>query len=307
MDADQMLARIEGRLQRIEEIVRQLAAAHAEIGRALNATLFSQAIYLGDHRALTFLQNGQKIFVDTRSIDVGTHLLLDGRWEANYMAAFGRLLRPGHTVLDIGANHGVYALVAGKQVGAQGKVFAFEPNSQLCDLLRASVSVNGLDPVIQVVHCAVADTDGETVLAFDEHWAARGQIRPDVEGVSPRDDASRRSERVRCVALDSFLGGLGRSVDVVKMDVEGSEGLVLEGMKNLIERSPHLKIMMEFCPSMLAAFPRDAKFVIGFLEARRFMPWAIGDDGSTVPVSWPSLMEQPDRVRNILVSREAIA
>lgn len=302
-----MLADIDGRLRRIEETLSRLTAAQGQLGRAMNATLFSQSVYLGDHRALTFLQNGQKMFVDTRSIDVGTHLLLDGWWEPDYMAAFGRLLKPGQCVLDIGANHGIYALVAAQRVGTSGKVVAFEPNAQLCDLLRASVSVNGLENIVEVVQCAVGNADGEAVLAFDEHWAARGQVRSRAEAPATAREAGERSERVRCITLDSFFADAHRPVDLVKMDVEGSEGLVLDGMKNLVERSPHLRIMMEFCPSMLSTHLRDAAFVIEFLESRKFMAWAIESDGNVKPVSWSGMLGEPDVVRNIIASREAIA
>ena len=306
MDVEQILADMDGRLRRIEEILNRLTAAQDQLGRAMNATRFAQSVYLGDHRALTFLQNGQKMFVDTRSIDVGTHLLLDGWWEPDYMAAFNRLLRPGQCVLDIGANHGIYALVAAQRVGPHGRIVAFEPNAQLCDLLRASVSVNGLANIVEVVQCAVGDTDGEATLEFDEHWAAHGQIRPHIEAPATVRGMAARSERVRCIALDSFFADVARPVDLVKMDVEGSEGLVLDGMKRLIERSPHLRIMMEFCPSMLAEYPRDADFVIEFLEGRKFMPWAIESDGNVKPVSWSGMSREPDAVRNIIASRQAI-
>ena len=307
MDVERMLADIDGRLRRIEETLNRLTAAHGQLGRAMNATLFSQSVYLGDHRALTFLQNGQKMFVDTRSVDVGTHLLLDGWWGPDYVTAFGRLLKPGQCVLDIGANHGVYALVAARRVGPRGRVIAFEPNAQLCDLIRASVSVNGLEKIVEVVQCAVGDADGEATLEFDEHWAARGRVRSGVEAPAMAGGAAARSERVRCVALDSFFANADRPVDLVKMDVEGSEGPVLDGMKRLVERSPHLRIMMEFCPSMLATHPRDAGFVIEFLESRKFMAWAIESDGNVKPVSWSGMSSEPDVVRNVIASREAIA
>jgi hypothetical protein len=59
MDVERMLADIDGRLRRIEETLNRLTAAHGQLGRAMNATLFSHSVYFGDHRALTFLQNGQ--------------------------------------------------------------------------------------------------------------------------------------------------------------------------------------------------------------------------------------------------------
>ena len=204
-----MLAEIDGRLRRIEETLSRLTAAQGQLGRAMNATLFAIG-HLGDHRALTFLQNGQKMFVDTRSIDVGTHLLLDGWWEPDYMAAFSRLLKPGQCVLDIGANHGIYALVAAQRVGPRGKVVAFEPNAQLCDLLRASVSVNGLEKIVEVVQCAVGDSDGEADARIRR---ALGGPRagPDPASMHLRRPAGQARDRSGCAASPSTVSSPMRS------------------------------------------------------------------------------------------------
>jgi hypothetical protein len=58
----------------------------------------SQSVYLGDHIACTYLQNGWRIFVDTRSFDVGIHLLMGGVWETMHSRVFERML-PGRTLV----------------------------------------------------------------------------------------------------------------------------------------------------------------------------------------------------------------
>lgn len=126
--------RLDGLDQRFARFERRLEEAIAYLGIRANRILDSQAIYLGDHTAVTFLQGGLRILVDTRSLDIGIHLLTLGQWETAYTTLFTRLLRPGHTVLDIGANHGVYALMAAQLVGPAGCVHAFEPNPRLAYL-----------------------------------------------------------------------------------------------------------------------------------------------------------------------------
>ena len=283
-------------------------------------TLFSQAAYLGDHRALTYLRNGQKIFVDTRSVDIGTHILLGGTWEANYMAAFARQIRAGDIVLDIGANHGIYALAAGAQVGSKGHVYAFEASCHFSELIRASISVNGLDSVVSIINAAVAAATGEAVLGFDDHWSGRGHlVSPSVNEGAPSPTGSERlpqplglpreskTEKIRCVALDEYFADPMTTIDVVKMDIEGGEGPALQGMAGLLERSPRVKIMMEFCPRMMSRFDCNATDVIAMLEAGGFMCWTINADSSLAPVRWPALLEAPDMIRNVLVSRQAVA
>ena len=282
--------------------------------------MFSQAAYLGDYRALTYLRNGQKIFVDTRSVDIGTHVLLGGTWEANCMAAFARQVRTGDTVLDIGANHGIYALAAGAQVGPKGHVHAFEASRHFSELIRASISINGLDSVVSVINAAVAAATGEATLCFDDHWSGSGHLvlRSGTEETAFSTEPERlplplplprksKSERVRCVALDEYFADPAMTIDVMKMDIEGAEGLALKGMAKLLERSRRIKIMMEFCPLMMSRFECNAEDTIAILEAGGFMCWNINPDSSLAAVGWPAMLESPATVRNVLVSRQNVA
>ena len=111
------LEAILARLSRLDVMESRLEHAIPFITDNSNRLVGSQSVYLGDHTAVTFLGNGQRIFVDTRSMDVGIHLLTLGEWEQTDMALFGKMLAPGDVVLDIGANHGVYALHAALAVG----------------------------------------------------------------------------------------------------------------------------------------------------------------------------------------------
>src|SRR2546428_9248136 len=105
MEPGDKLNEIERRMKRVEELLARITSQFEALiqGRQQNAqeVLFSQVAYLGDHRALTYLRSGQKIFVDTRCVDVATHLMFGGYWEPHYATAFSRFLKPGHVVLDI--------------------------------------------------------------------------------------------------------------------------------------------------------------------------------------------------------------
>jgi FkbM family methyltransferase len=241
-------------------------------------------------------------------------------WEPNYMAAFARQVRAGDTVLDIGANHGVYALAAGAQVGPSGHVYAFEASRHFCDLIRASISVNGLDSVVSIVNAAVTAAAGEAVLRFDDQWSGGGHLDghsdadtspvvfdeerlPRPLGLPPKT----RAETVRCISLDEYFADPATTIDVVKMDIEGAEGIALQGMVGVLERSPRIKIMMEFCPRMMSQFDCDAGSAVALLEARGFMCWTINPDSSLIPARWPALLETPDTIQNLLVSRQNVA
>jgi FkbM family methyltransferase len=309
MENTHQLTELSNRLRKIEEAVASISANLAALAQAHNQgvreILFSQVAYLGDYRALTYLRSGQKIFVDTRSVDIGTHLMWGGQWEPEYVAAFLKLLKPGDKVLDVGANHGVYALLAAPKVAPVGHVYAFEPSRNFCELIRASVSVNGLDQLVTVVNRAVADREFDTDLLADVHWSGGGHLIGE-GGDAPQADTNLLRETVHCITLDDYFPNPADTVNVVKMDVEGAEGLVLKGMAGLIDRSPTLKIMMEFSPKMLARFPCDAVFVRDFLESRGFMCWTIRPDGSLAPAGWESLLASPTALQNIVLSRQGL-
>lgn len=300
---DELIQQLSEKLSRLENTVsaltNQFGAFGQQVASALNATLYSQSVYLGNNKALTFLRNGQKIFVDTRSVDIGTHLLMEGLWEQNYVQAFIGMLKPGDTVLDIGANHGVYSLLAAQAVGGSGKIFAFEPNPNFADLIRSSISVNGLDNIVTLVQAGVAEREQEVDLVLDQNFSGRGHLNT-IHDVSQKDIR----HRVKCIVLDDHPGLRDVRVDAIKMDIEGAEGLALHGMGKLIERSPRIKIMLEFCSSMLDRYGINAQQVVEFLESRRFMCWSIGNDGKIFPTSWKQVLaEDPYKIRNIIASR----
>jgi FkbM family methyltransferase len=301
---------VASRLDRLDASVHGMASDLQSLARAAGVThdvLFSQAVYLGDHRALTYLQTGQKIFVDTRSVDIGTHLMMGGMWESNYAQAFCSLLKPGDVVLDIGANHGFYSLIAAQRIAPGGHVYAFEPGRNFYDLICASVSVNGLGSVVSVANLALGDSEGELILAYDPHFSGGGHLEIG-EAAGAGADGARAlvRETVKVVALDDYLGTQLATVDVIKMDIEGAEGLALKGMAKIIDRSRNIKMMMEFCPTMMNAFAFDAKFVVHFLESRGFMCWEIGVDGGLIPSRWQNLLREPDVIRNVIVSRQGL-
>jgi len=309
MEANNTLEEVNRRLQRVEVLLarlgQQIEALTKSRQQLVQDVLFSQSAYLGDHRALTYLRSGQKMFVDTRCIDVGSHLLLGGTWEPNYAAAFARLLKPGQIVLDIGANHGFYALLAAGHVAPTGHVYAFEPNPRLSSLIKDSILVNGLASLITLVEKAVTNQEGAMLLVFQDRHSAGGHLQAD----SPQSAAPSEQSDLTCsvegVVLDRHFPDL--RVDVVKMDIEGAEGGALTGMVALIERSPEIKIMMEFSPKLMSRFSQNAEYVTEFLRSRGFACWLISADGSLVRAQWPALLADREAIQNVIVSRQALA
>lgn len=155
------------------------------------------------------------------------------------LAYLKKILSPGKVFIDVGANFGVYTLVAGKLVGETGTVLAFEPTAQSFVVLQQNIELNRFTNV-RAFQVALAQTRGEA-------WLYHGS---DPVGNSLGKDpfCGNEGEQVQTEALDNVLAASRIAhVDAIKIDVEGAEELVLRGaMRCLSEQRPI--VIFEFNP-----------------------------------------------------------
>jgi FkbM family methyltransferase len=130
----------------------------------------------------------------------------------------GKLLRPGHTFLDAGANIGIYSLMASRMVGPQGKVIAVEAGSFNADCLRNNCELNRIKNV-QCVQVGLSDKHEELTLACSDYGNRSGNSFIGTSSIT---------EVVTCRPLHDLLESLQiGKVDGVKIDIEGFEWKVL--------------------------------------------------------------------------------
>ena len=141
-------------------------------------------------------------------------------------------LQPGMTVIDAGAHHGLYTLLASKGVGKRGQVIAFEPSSRERKRLRRHLWVNRCKNV-NVLACALGDERREADLFLvegREDWC--NSLR------APQIDARTVAVRVEVERVDDVLERLGVSrVDLIKLDIEGAELSFLQGARTTLASS----------------------------------------------------------------------
>lgn len=171
---------------------------------------------------------------------LGSTLTFDG-FEPNERAFVQNFLKPGMTVIDIGAHHGFYTLLASKIVGTGGKVFAFEPSPRERSALRFNLSLNRCKNVV-VQDLALGSQDGEATLHVVDHQTGCNSLRPPAADVSQ----TWKPTRVQVRRLDGWLDRREVSrVDFIKLDVEGGELEVLKGATLLLGRHPRPAILAE--------------------------------------------------------------
>jgi len=148
-------------------------------------------------------------------------------------------LKEGDTFLDIGAGIGYYTVLTSKIVGDKGKVIAFDPDPQYFQFIQKNLKENGCNNVI-LFQKAVLNRTGKTKFYL---YDAIGRNRVEEVNYFLSDFEVRNCIEVETVRIDDVVN---EKIDFIKIDIEGSQYLALEGMKNLISRNPQVKILTEF-------------------------------------------------------------
>lgn len=188
-----------------------------------------------------------RLFIDLSDHVIGLNIIR-GRYERSEIEFVRENLKPGQTVLDIGANIGFFAIVMGSIVGPAGRVYAFEPLDHNADLLERSISENGFEDRVEVKRCAVGETSGFARLLFmeGEHALNSGGAYLYREGMEIPE--GHRIHEVEMVSLDQCA--LRRPIAMIKIDVEGAESLALGGAKKILQTDRPI-VLSELNPIML--------------------------------------------------------
>lgn len=181
-----------------------------------------------------------------------------GHFENDTLATFESFLKPGMTVLDIGANIGIYALIAASKVGCQGSVYSFEPGDWACARLKANVEANRYAQV-KVSRQAVSDKTGKAMLSVCKDDAFNSL------GCKPMQKVHKVIE-IETTTIDDFVQANNLSkVDIIKVDTEGAEYRVfIGGAKTIREHSP--VIFFEYNPYACEGFDYGPEESIKYLR-----------------------------------------
>lgn len=208
------------------------------------------------------------------------HELIYNEFEQMETGFVKRLLRRNMTVVDAGAHHGLYTLLASKQVGWSGKVIAVEPSPRECKRLEKHLRVNRCSNT-ELVPCALGEDPGEADLYLVDgfqDWC--NSLRP------PDVNEPIRTVRVPVRRLDDVLGELGVcKVDLIKLDVEGAELSVLYGAMKLLHGRSRPAILAEVQDIRTQPWGYAAREILQFLIRMDYRWFAIAAKGALLPIS----------------------
>ena len=172
-------------------------------------------------------------------------------------------IHEGDIVIDVGANIGYYTLIFAQLVGSSGKVFAFEPESKNFEILKKNIEINNY-PNIVAEQKIVSDKSGIVKLFIAEHGIVGHRIN--------QQKSSQKFIEVESIILDNYIKklNLDNKINFIKIDVEGSEPKVLEGAKEIMQKSNQLKIFTEFNREAVEEYGIEPKEMIDLFYRNGF-------------------------------------
>jgi FkbM family methyltransferase len=182
------------------------------------------------------------------------------------------LVRPGDVAVDVGAMIGYYTMLLANTTGPTGRVYAFEPDQRNFALLSENVAMNGYDHVT-LKQAVVGASAGKTKL-----YPAPEQFRGDNRAYGV-DGGERVAVEVDMVSVDETIDG---PVDLIKIDVQGYEGHVLEGMRDVLGRSPEMFMLVEYAPCLLIEAGTDPGAFLADLVGLGFGFFEIDEPNKTM-------------------------
>jgi len=191
-------------------------------------------------------------------------------------ALLRQFIQPGMTVVDVGANIGIYTRFFSKLTGESGRVHAFEPAPSNFKRLQENV---GHMANVSLNHAAIGDRSGTIKLYVS------AELNVDHRTFDSGD--GREEIDVPVVSLDDYFL-TGQRVDLIKIDVQGYELSVLQGAKRVLKENRDVKVLMEFWPYGIKKASVAPSDVIELIQSLGFEVRTTSDpvgrlfDGSTL-------------------------
>jgi len=205
---------------------------------------------------------GIPVFLEPRGA-VAAAIWTGARCESYEVSFILSVLEPGMIFFDVGSNAGLFAISAARKIGGK-QVFAFEPCSSTCELLKKNLLLNRLADV-HVEQMALGDSVGGGVLQIN----ARGK-----DGLNTLGQATHPhsqvvgQEDVRITTVDVFMKEHDvPRVDVMKVDIEGAELMLFRGARELLERADAPLILYEGFGFLTRGFGYHPVEILWLLES----------------------------------------
>lgn len=210
---------------------------------------------------------GFTLKVDPRDQLIAKKLILYSTFEGYLGNVLLSLAMPGTAVIDVGANIGIHTIPLARRIGDAGRVVAFEPDPDNFALLLENLQGNGIYNVTPR-NVALSTYSGKALLY--QSVVNRGALSLHPDNVQLPDDTL-PPITVQVATGDEILATLDRPISLIKVDVEGAEPAVLEGLRDTYHKNTEAILVFEFYPPYIVNFGVDPlKFLQHLEKTERF-------------------------------------
>ncbi|MCX7906601.1 MAG: FkbM family methyltransferase [Bacteroidetes bacterium] len=211
---------------------------------------------------------------------LGDIIFINHDYEKSERLFVERFLREGMIVLDIGAHHGFYTLLASRKVGSSGRVIAFEPSPRERNRLRWNLRLNRCHNV-KVEPFALGKQTGkrDLFLVMGKDTGCNSLVRPNVSDPT-------LSMSIYTTTLDDYIEqNKIKYLDFIKMDAEGAEFEVLQGSIQLLSHPPRPIWLVEMQDIRTQPWGYKAVDIYNFLLSKDYLWFSIDYEGGLVAFS----------------------
>ncbi|MFJ8147549.1 FkbM family methyltransferase [Streptomyces sp. NPDC096048] len=259
---------------------RYVRNAPGTLGKAALAARWLNP-HLREHprRRVVRVRSGDLFAVDTRDL-IQRYLYLFGTWEPHMTAWLRRRLRPGDGFVDVGANIGVFSVLASQLVGDEGRVVAIEASPVFHRRLVRHVGLNARGN-IRALNAAVSD--GHKTLTF----VLASSRNMGANSIVPYDGPAESTFDIEARPLPELLDPAEiANARVIKIDVEGAEGSVVRGLAPMLgSLRPDAEISVEVTPERMARLGDSVGELLRVMRDEGFHVYRLANDYA--PESYP--------------------
>lgn len=245
----------EQRIALYAALTREMSYAQDIMTSRLDSNInLTEALPIAGRSPILFHQHDKVMTVVTKQ---------NGIWEADETNFFRHYLKDGHTFIDIGANIGYFSVIASQLVGESGHVYAIEPDPDNIAVLRANLQQTPTSTNVTVLPIALSDRDGLSTLYLNQlNYGDHRLFYTDKMRSS--EPFTREKITVATTRGDRLFLHLPR-IDCIKMDVQGHEWHVVNGMLRTLKRHKPL-LLFEYWHDVLLDAGSDPRQLLDLLS-----------------------------------------